>query len=454
MTDFLQIHLLTAFGPSNLNRDDTGRPKSVLFGGAPRLRISSQSLKRAWRTSDVFQSKLGGHLASRTQRLGEDVRLHLIAGGMGEDEALATARNIADVFGKLRPETAPNPAFIEQLAFISPEERTEAFALADRALAGEKLEAPEPEDLLRRSDAAADIAMFGRMLADDPKFNREAAVQVAHAITTHRAVAEDDYYTAVDDLKSRDEPEDAGAGFVGVQEFGAGVFYLYLCVDRNLLLENLGGDRAVRDASIAALAEASATVAPRGKQASYASHARAFYMLAEKGANQPRSLATAFLKPVFDTDQGEASINALECFRDRLDAAYGPCAADRRDGECRHRRGNACRTHRIRADLTQCGSCSSRSMRPSARSARLLSANGAWAGRGPGGPPSSGWSPPRWVSNGSTTTRIVRWRKGSITLSGPTRPAGLSSTTTRRRRLGHGKAGALRPAARNWQRIG
>ena len=329
MSDFLQLHLLTAFGPSNLNRDDTGRPKSVLFGGAPRLRISSQSLKRAWRTSDVFQGRLDGHLARRTQRLGEDLHRHLIEGGMDEKEALAAARKIADVFGKLRPETDPNPAFIEQLAFVSPEERAEAFALADRALAGEELETPKPEDVLRRTDAAADIAMFGRMLADDPKFNREAAVQVAHAITTHRAVAEDDYYTAVDDLKSRDEPEDAGAGFVGVQEFGAGVFYLYLCVDRGLLLENLGGDRAVGDASVAALAEAAATVAPRGKRASFASHARAFYALAEKGTAQPRSLAAAFLKPVSGADQGMASVAALEEFRDRLDQAYGPCAADR-----------------------------------------------------------------------------------------------------------------------------
>ena len=330
MSDFLQLHLLTAYGPSNLNRDDTGRPKSVLFGGAPRLRISSQSLKRAWRTSDIFRDRLDGHLASRTQRLGEDVRRRLVEGGMGEEEALAAARKIANVFGKLRAETSPTPAFIEQLAFISPEERAEAFALADRALTGEELEAPKPDDVLRRTDAAADIAMFGRMLADDPKFNREAAVQVAHAITTHRAVAEDDYYTAVDDLKSRDEPEDAGAGFVGVQEFGAGVFYLYLCVDRGLLLENLGGDRAVGDASVAALAEAAATVAPRGKRASFASHARAFYALAEKGTAQPRSLAAAFLKPVPGTDQGSASVAALENFRDRLDRAYGPCAADRR----------------------------------------------------------------------------------------------------------------------------
>ena len=331
MSDFLQLHLLTAFGPSNLNRDDTGRPKGVLFGGVPRLRISSQSLKRAWRTSDVFRGRLEGHLASRTQRLGEDIRRHLVEGGMSEEAALGAARKIAAVFGKLRSESDRNPAFIEQLAFVSPEERAEAFALADRVAAGEELQekGPKSRDILRRSDAAADIAMFGRMLAADPQFNREAAVQVAHAITTHRMVAEDDYYTAVDDLKSRDEPEDAGAGFVGVQEFGAGVFYLYLCVDRGLLLENLGSDQAVRDASIAALAEAAATVAPRGKRASFASHARAFYALAEKGTSQPRSLAAAFLKPVSGFDQGADSVAALERFRDRLDRAYGPCASDR-----------------------------------------------------------------------------------------------------------------------------
>ena len=342
MSDFIQLHLLTAYGPSNLNRDDTGRPKSVIFGGAPRLRISSQSLKRAWRTSGVFRDRLDGHLAERTRRLGEDVRRHLVEHGMEESKALAVARGIADAFGKLPKEDDPNPVFIQQLAFISPEERKKAFALADRALEDEKADGeagavktggakdPKADDLLRRTDTAADIAMFGRMLADDPKFNREAAVQVAHAITTHRAVAEDDYYTAVDDLKARDEPEDAGAGFVGVQEFGAGVFYLYACVDRGLLLANLGSNQDVGSVSIAALVEAAATVAPRGKQASFASRARAFYALAEKGEAQPRSLAAAFLKPVSGADHGAASVRALEEFRDRLDRAYGPCAEDRR----------------------------------------------------------------------------------------------------------------------------
>ena len=328
MTDFMQLHLLTAYGPSNLNRDDTGRPKSAVFGGVPRLRVSSQSLKRAWRESDVFKAKLDQHLARRTQRLGKELHQHLLEGGMDEDKALAVARAIAGVFGKIRKEDADEPTFIEQLAFVSPEERADAFALADRAIGGEDIGKPKVDDLLRKVDTAADIAMFGRMLADDPKFNREAAVQVAHALTTHRALAEDDYYTAVDDLKSRNEPDDAGAGFIGVQEFGAGVFYLYICIDRELLLRNLDGERPVRDASLAAVVEAATSVGPRGKQASFASHARAFYALGEKGGAQPRSLAAAFLKAVSGTDQGTDSIEALEGFRNRLDKVYGPCADD------------------------------------------------------------------------------------------------------------------------------
>ena len=306
-----------------------GRPKSVVFGGVPRLRVSSQSLKRAWRTSDVFAGKLDGHLAHRTQRLGKDVFDRLRDGGMDEVRALKVARSIAGNFGKIKSEKDDDPTFIEQLAFVSPAERARALARADSALAEEAWDETPPDGLLLRADTAADVAMFGRMLADSPKFNREAAVQVAHAMTTHRAIAEDDYYTAVDDLKSRGEPDDAGAAFVDVQEFGAGVFYFYVCVDRDLLLRNLGdGEDAkpVRDASLAALIEAAATVSPGGKQASFASRARAFYVLAERGSVQPRSLAAAFLKPVAGADHGAASIAALEALRDRLDRAYGPCA--------------------------------------------------------------------------------------------------------------------------------
>src|SRR5690606_27266302 len=191
---------------------------------------------------------------------------------------------------------------------------------AERAAAGEQI-GPRNADVLRRTDGGVDIAMFGRMLADDPDYNREAAVQVAHAITTHRVVVEDDYYTAVDDLKR--PAEDTGAGFVGEAGFGAGVFYLYICVDRELLAANLGGAHDLANAGIAALIEAAATVAPRGKQASFASRARAGYVLAEAGDAAPRTLAAAFLKPIGGDDLLGQSIGALERTREAFARAYG-----------------------------------------------------------------------------------------------------------------------------------
>ncbi|MGI8497251.1 MAG: type I-E CRISPR-associated protein Cas7/Cse4/CasC [Gemmatimonadaceae bacterium] len=329
MTTFLQLHLLTAYPTSNLNRDDTGRPKTVEFGGAHRLRVSSQSLKRAWRTSSVFAEGVGDRVGRRTQRLGEEVEKYLVGKGMAEKKAIETARQIAEVFGKLKESKDKNPTYIKQLAFISPEEFARAHALADRVLAGEKIE-PAASDLLLTADGAADIGMFGRMLADKPAFNREAAVQVAHAFTTHKAAVEDDYYVAVDDLKNPAEHEDVGTSFIGVQEYGAGLFYLYVCADCDLLARNLAGDRALAQDSVDALVRCAATVAPRGKQASFASRARASFVLAERGAQQPRTLAAAFLKPVHARDDhGDivaASTKALVGLCEKFDQAYGPCA--------------------------------------------------------------------------------------------------------------------------------
>lgn len=333
MTSFLQLHLLTAYPASNLNRDDTGRPKTVEFGGSPRLRISSQSLKRAWRTSPVFAERLGERVGKRTQRLGEEVKKRLVEKGMAEDKATTAARSIARPFGKLADENDEDSTYIKQLAFVSPEEFDRAYALADRILAGEDIE-PMAEDLLLRTDGAADIAMFGRMLADSPAFNREAAVQVAHAFTTHKAAVEDDYYVAVDDLqKATKQGDDVGTSFIGVQEYGSGLFYLYACVDCNLLARNLGGDRALAQDAVDAMLRCAATVSPRGKQASFASRARASFVLAECGEQQPRTLAGAFLSSVGrrsgETDALDASISRLTEFRDNMDKAYGPCADDR-----------------------------------------------------------------------------------------------------------------------------
>ncbi|MCS6878418.1 MAG: type I-E CRISPR-associated protein Cas7/Cse4/CasC [Geminicoccaceae bacterium] len=324
MNRFLQLYLLTVYPAANLNRDDTGRPKTLTFGGTTRLRISSQALKRAWRTSEVFQQKLAGHLGTRTQRFGEVVVKHLVARGVEPERAQTIAREVADIFGKPQSGENDNPLHIEQLAFLSPEEWRDALALAEKKARGEPVESDAKKlarQILRTVDSAVDIAMFGRMLADDPEFNREAAVQVAHAFTTHRVIVEDDYYTAVDDLKG--PAEDTGAGYIGELAFGAGVFYSYVCIDRHLLVRNLGGDDALARDGIAALIEAAATVAPRGKQASFASRARASYLLAERGDLAPRTLAAAFLAPLPGRDLLCESIEALETMRARFDDAYG-----------------------------------------------------------------------------------------------------------------------------------
>jgi CRISPR system Cascade subunit CasC len=324
MNQFLQLHLLTFYPPSNLNRDDLGRPKSATIGGVNRLRISSQALKRAWRTSAPFKAALVGHLGDRTQQLGEGVQEHLEGQGVVTETAIKIAISVATAFGKPEDGKDKNPVRTKQLAFISPEERAAALALGERIAAGEKFD-PEKQagEVLRRTDTAADIAMFGRMLADNPEYNREAAVQVAHAFTTSKVSIEDDYYTAVDDLKK--PTENAGAGFVGEAGFGAGVFYTYICIDRGLLLKNLAADKNLAGIACAALVQAAATIAPGGKQASFASRAYAHYILAESGDHQPRTLAAAFLRPVDNGDFLATSIQKLTETRAAIDKVYGQC---------------------------------------------------------------------------------------------------------------------------------
>jgi len=342
MSRFVQLHLLTAYPPANLNRDDLGRPKSAVMGGAPRLRVSSQSLKRAWRTSDVFKEALGGHIGTRTKAMGVKVYEDLLARGVQEKKAAEWAKAIAGVFGKLktlskkekdslkdlpeeeRRKKALTELEIEQLAHFSPEEMAAIDSLA--ATLAERGEGPGKEelDLLRRQHSAADIALFGRMLASSPAYNTEAAAQVAHAVTVHAVVIEDDFFTAVDDLNSGEE--DVGAGHMGETEFAAGLFYLYTCIDRDLLQENLGGDAGLADKTLAALIECAATVAPTGKQNSFASRARASYVLCERGDQQPRSLAVAFLKPVAGNDFLSQAITRLHDTMTEMDKVYGACA--------------------------------------------------------------------------------------------------------------------------------
>lgn len=327
MSTFIQFHLLTSYPPANLNRDDLGRPKTAMMGGEQRLRISSQSLKRAWRTSNVFEEALAGHIGTRTKEMGIKIFDDLTKAGIEEKEAKEWAMAIAEQFGKLKGKSKDKPRHdmeIEQLAHFSPEEIQDIEALT-RTLIEENHQPTEEElHLLRKKHQAVDIALFGRMLASAPAYNTEAAAQVAHAITVHKVAVEDDYFTAVDDLNKGEE--DMGAGHIGETEFAAGLFYLYVCINRDLLVENLKGAEELAGKTLRALTEAAATIAPSGKQNSFASRAYASYILAEKGKRQPRSLSVAFLEPIERKKEGmlPEAITSLENTREKMDKVYGP----------------------------------------------------------------------------------------------------------------------------------
>lgn len=384
MSRFIQLHVLTSYPPSNLNRDEQGRPKSAIVGGVSRLRVSSQSLKRAWRTSELFRQELGEEpvrsaatrdkmLGTRTKSLGIEIFKQLlgleditiaVANQIKSPEikrAYEAARAIAKQFGALEAQYPPKKKGDEvesggddaskdagtaedanakklkalrkslctgQLFHLSPVEIAKVDALVAKLKSEQRMPEENDLELLRKEHHAVDIALFGRMLADDPGFNMEAATQVAHAFTAHKAGVEGDYFTAVDDLKPRDE--DLGAAHIGEMGFGAGVYYLYICINRDLLDKNLGDDNGLRNRAMAALLHAVTKISPTGKQNSFASRAHASCVLAEKGDQQPRSLSLAFLKPVVNRNEQEdmagLSIQALQRKRDSLAEMYGdPC---------------------------------------------------------------------------------------------------------------------------------
>lgn len=353
MDRFLQLHLLTAYPPANLNRDDLGRPKTAILGGKQRLRISSQSLKRAWRTSDVFKQALGNgpnghlplsdefveglgdpalspHLGVRTKDIGIAIRNVLIARDVKEGDAKKWAKTIAEKFGDSDKATDEQPLRdlqLKQPNLFSMDELSQMDQLARRL--AEENRAPKEEELgvLRADHRMVDIGMFGRMLAHKNNYIREeAAVQVAHAVTVHEAPVENDFFTAVDDLnlsaKSGKPGEDAGAAFVGDFEFGAGLFYLYVCVDREELLRNLQNDDDLWKRSLRALTESAATVAPTGKQNSFGSRAYANFILAERGNKTPRTLTVAFLEPVGAGDPVTEAIEKLSTTRTNMNKVY------------------------------------------------------------------------------------------------------------------------------------
>lgn len=344
MSLFLEFHLIQNFAPSNLNRDDTGAPKDAIFGGQRRARVSSQCQKKSVR--DFFRSSglvSDDSLGVRTRHLDRVLASELNAVGLKDPaifneivkQALKTKEK-REQREESEKEEATGPV-LSYLLFIS---ATEIEALKQlvhsheaelKSLASKKKIKPTDvsaefksglKGVLARSKAV-DVALFGRMLADLPSVNQDAACQVAHAISTHRVEREFDYFTAVDDKGDEDE---TGAGMIGQVEFNSATFYRYAVLDLHKLLGNLQGDKELALSAVEAFAQALVRAIPTGKQNSFAAHNAPEFIGVSLRHAAPLSLANAFEKPVAaraDQALTAQSVERLAAYETKLAAVYG-----------------------------------------------------------------------------------------------------------------------------------
>lgn len=339
MTTFLEYHLIQNFAPSNLNRDDTGAPKDAIFGGQRRARVSSQCFKRAVRLAAGEHDLIpAAHRGVRTKRL-QALLLDRLPGRDAEEAETKIEAALAAAGLKLKDDGKT-----EYLMFLG-ENEIAAFAELieqhwDELMVGgdnkskKDAKAGIPPEIVKKARSlldggkAVDVALFGRMLADLPSANRDAACQVAHAISTHRVEREFDYFTAVDDHGDENE---SGAGMIGLVEFNSATLYRYAVLDLNKLLHNLQGDRELMLAAVEAFTQAMVRAIPSGKQNSFAAHnAPEFVGLCLRHA-APLNLANAFEKPVaprIDQALTEQSVERLAAYENDLAGMYGD-ASDR-----------------------------------------------------------------------------------------------------------------------------
>ena len=346
---FLQIHTLHSYPAALLNRDDSGLAKRLTFGGAVRTRISSQSLKRHWRTAQddfAIHSIAGSTAAIRSRNIVERKVIAPLKGTEGISDEVLTAVESAfniGVYGSSgNTERGRQPLLLgepevehlrQRAAAICAEHPADAKAAGDAATALFNARRGEGNNFRAMLDgcrlpAGLEGALFGRMVTSDPGANIEAAVHVAHTFTVHREESESDYFSVVDDLQRDDE--DAGAAHIGDTELTAGLFYGYVVVDVPGLVSNLEGcnsgdwqdaDRELAAKVVEHLTHLIATVSPGAKLGSTAPYGRARFMLIEAGSSQPYSLADAFRKPV--PAQIEDALNVLAGEIKGQDACYG-----------------------------------------------------------------------------------------------------------------------------------
>jgi CRISPR system Cascade subunit CasC len=315
----IELHLLQSFSPANLNRDDTGSPKDCEFGGVRRARVSSQCWKRAMREyfaalPDIVPEQ---QLGVRTKQVGRLLRDIFVSAGKPEEEintAVARLEGEYLVFIGRRDAEAIAAACLQNWPDListatpaptaSADPQSEPAAKASKSAkqsAKSKADAGEPKNVLKEAlkilpavERAADIALFGRMIADLPQKNIDAAAQVAHAISTHKVSMDIDYYTALDDLQGNHE---SGAAMIGSNEFNSACFYRYLNLDTGQLSRNLGGDQDLVARATRAYVRSAVEAIPKAKQNSMAARNPPLFVLAVARQSGAWNLANAFLRP-------------------------------------------------------------------------------------------------------------------------------------------------------------
>ena len=307
-----EIHMLKNYPPTNLNRDDTGAPKTCLFGGVMRGRVSSQCLKRSWRTSPSFRAEIGDeNLGIRTRKLPVLVAEKLVEMGVSQEFVDAIQPRLTGIGNKEGKETKDGNA-TAQVIFYAKEDITAVAETVKELLDKcksvkdvQKLKAKDIQAAVSGADVrpvTLDIALFGRMVTSDAFRDVEASMQVAHAISTNKVSVESDYFTAMDDMLSGSSMDELGAAMIGDVDFNASCYYVYASVDTDALAENLkyadNADEIVRKA-IPALLRAMAFTDPSGKQNSFAGHVLPSVVMVEcKEKKIPTSMVNAFVEPV------------------------------------------------------------------------------------------------------------------------------------------------------------
>lgn len=286
---FLDVHAIQTVPPSNMNRDDTGSPKTAQYGGIRRARVSSQAWKRAMRLYFIENGEQS-NVGVRTLEIVKYVagKIRKIDPAVGEEKSVELAKGVIE---KAKIGLKDNKA--KALFFLGDRQATQ---LAKAALEGvEKREAIEE---IIKSNQAIDIALFGRMVADNALLNEDASAQVAHAISTHGIQNEFDFYTAVDDLS---EEENTGAGMLGNVEFNSATLYRYANVAVHEFVSQLG-DKEAAVKAVKLFLESFVKSMPTGKINTFANQTLPQFVLVTLRKDRPTTLVNAFESPVKGAD--------------------------------------------------------------------------------------------------------------------------------------------------------